>query len=166
MNEDFEDQIICIAQNYSNQQELKSKELQSDPNDTPYLKAIDQLFLISQQAVNVFNSNSKSDVLSAYMLPKEFLEMFLEISGRRGGFCIISPTKIVIFFDEEPNTITVIGKIRNKQSGVSQSSAKVTQLLKATFLTKQGQYQYKDNTGGALDPYDIVALLVKWVVST
>jgi len=78
MNEDFEDQIICIAQNYSNQQELKSKELQSDPNDTPYLKSIDQLFLISQQAVNVFNSNSKSDVLSAYMLPKEFLEMFLE----------------------------------------------------------------------------------------
>jgi len=91
--------------------------------------------------------------------------MFLEIPGRRGGFCIISPNKIVIFFDEDPNTITVIGKIRNNQSRVSQNSAKVVQLLKATFSNIEGEFQYKDNTGGTLDPYDIVALLIKWVVT-
>jgi hypothetical protein len=165
MNSDFEDQIIAIAQSYKNQEELKSIKLQSDSHDKVYLQAMDHLFLISQQAVNIFNSNSESEVLSAYKLPKEFLEMFLEIPGRRGGSSIISPNKIIIFFDEEPNTITVIGKIRNNQSGVSQNSVKVAQLLKATFSNKEGGFKYKDNTGGTLDPYDIVALLIKWVVT-
>ena len=165
MKKDFENEILAIAQSYKNQEEPKSIELQSGSSSSPYLQAIDHLFSISQQAINVFNSNSDSDVLSTYKLPTEFLEMFLEIPGRRGGFCLISPSKIVIFFDEEPNTITVIGKLRNKQSGVSQSSAKVIQLLKASFSNKEGELQYKDNTGGTLDPYDLVALLIKWVIS-
>lgn len=164
MNSDFEDQIIAIAQNYKNQEEPKALKLETNSGDKSYLQAIENLFLISQQAVDIFNSNSKSDMLSASILPKEFLEMFLEIPGRRGGASIISPNKIVIFFDEDPNTITVIGKIRNNQSGVSQNSAKVAQLIKATFSNIEGEFQYKDNTGGILDPYDIVALLIKWVV--
>lgn len=165
MNNNFEDEIIAIAKSYKNQKESYSIELESDSSSSPYLQAIEHLFSISQQAINVFNSNSDSDVLSTYMLPKEFLEMFLEIPGRRGGFCIISPNKIVIFFDEEPSTITVIGKIRNNQSGVSQNSAKVVQLLKAKFSDIQDELQYKDNTGGTLDPYDTVAILINWVVT-
>lgn len=164
MNKDFEKELIDIAKSYKKYPEHKSDNVEIDFADDLYLQALDHLFSISTEAVNIFNLNSKSDVLSTYKLPKEFLEMFLEIPGRRGGFCIISPDKIVIFFDEEPKTITVIGKNRNKEGGSSQNSAKISQLLKARFSNKDDSFQYVDNTGGAIDPYDIIALLIKWIM--
>jgi len=164
MNNDFENQLIKIAESYNNQDFDNSDELESDSTDKYYLQALEHLFSISKDAVNIINLNSKSDLLSTYKLPKEFLEMFLEIPGRRGGFCIISPNKIVIFFDEEPNTITVIGKSRKKESGSSQNSAKISQLLKASFSKKNDSFQFMDNTGGPIDPYDIMAILMKWIM--
>lgn len=162
MKKDFEKEIISLASNYG----VKGNEnSEFFSKDRPYIEALDNLFIIAQNAALIFNSSAKYEALSVYKLPKEYLEMFLEIPGRRGGFCIISPDKIVVFFDEEPNTITVIGKNRNSQSGITQSSVKIVQLLKATFLHEKDGFKYKDNTGGQLNPYDIVTLLIKWVVA-
>lgn len=165
MNRDFKNEIIEIAHSYKKRDELKSEELHNHPYDSSYLQAIDNLFSISQQAVEIFNSQLSSDLLAVYMIPKEFLEIFLDIPGRRGGFCIISTTKIVVFFDEDPNTITIIGKNRNKQRGANPNSTKVIQLLKATFSDEEGGFKYQDNTGGQLNPYDIVEILIGWIVS-
>lgn len=126
--------------------------------DSSYVNVLDELYSISESAIA-----SSSDKISIYQLPSEFLEMFLDIPGRRGGFCIVSPSKLVIFFDEDPNLITVIGKIRNKEGVVAQ--AKATQLLKLSFSNTGDKYEYKDNTGGVIDPTSIVDIIIKWVSS-
>ena len=135
-------------------------ETQKANNDSDCIAVLDELYYISESVVA-----SSSDTLSLYKLPTEFLEMFLDIPGRRGGFCIISPSRMVTFFDEDPNLITVIGKNRNKEGSVAQTSSKAIQLLKVSFSSMEGKYEYKDNTGGIIDPYDIVGLIIKWVQS-
>ncbi len=136
------------------------------PNtDTNFVNVLDNLYSISKSAIETLNSKVSNKDLSIYKLPTEFLEMFLDIPGRRGGFCIISPSKMVTFFDEDPNLITVIGKNRNKKGAVAQVSSKTTQLLKLSFSNVGGKYEYKDNTGGAIDPTSIVDIIVNWVQS-
>ena len=129
-------------------------------NDSEYVCVLDELYALSESAVA-----SSSDNLSIYKLPAEFLEMFLDIPGRRGGFCIVSPSKLVIFFDEEPNTITVIGKVRTKEGAIAQAQSKATQLLKISFSKVGDNFEYKDNTGGVIDPASIIEIIVKWVSS-
>lgn len=162
MKKDFEEKIIALAKESKDLKKYESSTQQNSLEDLKYIEALDHLFSISRQAVDIYNANSEVIMLNVYNLPKEFLEMFLEIPGRRGGFCIISPDKIVVFFDEDPNLITVIGKIRKADNN---PSSRVNQLLKVSFSKKDDKCEYKDNTGGTLDPYDIVALLIKWVVA-
>lgn len=165
MNKDFENEIRAIAQSNKDRDKEPSETLKAHSNDKNYTEVLEKLFSISEKAVNIYNSSSDEEALSVYKLPIEFLEMFLEIPGRRGGFCIISLTKLVIFFDEDPDLITVIGKIRNLNKNRNITASKATQLLKVSFSNKSGKYEYKDNTGGKLNPYDIVSLLIRWVSS-
>lgn len=165
MNKDFENEIIEIAKSHQDQDNYKPQTPQHSSEDEEYIEVIEHFFSISKEAVNIYNSNITTEVLSVYKLPKEFLEMFLEIPGRRGGFCIISPTRLIIFFDEDPQIITVIGKTRSSEGKNNNSSSKVNQLLKVSFSRKDQKYQYKDNAGGVLEPYEIVSLLIRWVTT-
>jgi hypothetical protein len=165
MNKDFENEIRGIAQSNKDRDKEPSGALNAHSNDKNYTEVLEILFSISEKAVNIYNLSSDEEALSVYRLPIEFLEMFLEIPGRRGGFYIISLTKLVIFFDEDPDLITVIGKIRNLNKNRNITTSKATQLLKVSFSNKSGKYEYKDNTGGKLNPYDIVSLLIRWVSS-
>ena len=134
-------------------------ETQKTKSDSDFVSVLDELYAISENAVESL------DNVSINKLPTEFLEMFLDIPGRRGGFCIVSPTKLVIFFDEDPNLITVIGKGRNKEGAVAQAQSKATQLVKLSFSKSGDKYEYKDNTGGKIDPASIVEIIINWVSS-
>jgi len=125
MNKDFENEIRGIAQSNKDSDKEPSGALNAHSNDKNYTEVLEILFSISEKAVNIYNLSSDEEALSVYRLPIEFLEMFLEIPGRRGGFYIISLTKLVIFFDEDPDLITVIGKIRNlnKNRNITTSQA-------------------------------------------
>jgi len=164
MNKDFENKILEIAKSHQDKDNYKPVTLQHSSEDEQYIEVIEHFFSISKEAVNIYNSSISAEVLSVYKLPKEFLEMFLEIPGRRGGFCIISLNKLVIFFDENPQIITVIGKTRSSE-GNNNSFSKVNQLLKVSFSKKDQKYQYKDNAGGVLNLYEIVSLLIKWITN-
>jgi len=136
MNKDFENEIRAIAQSNKDRDKEPLGAVQAHSNDKNYTEVLEKLFSISEKAVNIYNSNTATEDLSVYKLPIEFLEMFLEIPGRRGGFCIISLTKLVIFFDEDPDLITVIGKIRNLNKNRNNTTSKATQLLKVSFSNK------------------------------
>ena len=164
MENDFNDWITVLAKEYLVRNEFNTNIAENTPVDEVYLEVLDHMFSISRKAVNAFNSSIDSEILSVHMLPGEFLEMFLDIAGRRGGFCLISPQKLVIFFDEDPNIITIIGKSRNTK-GKDNASGKTSQLFKITFLKDGKEYEYRDNTGGVVDPYEIVSVLVSWITA-
>ena len=165
MKKNFEAEISAIAKSNLNKNRQSAEVSDNGSHDHVYIEVLQKFLSISKESVKIYNTAVNSRVLSVYDLPKEFLEMFLDIPGRRGGFCLISPFKIVVFFDEDPQLITVIGRSRNLDTKESGSTSKATQLFKISFSKKSGEYIYKDNTGGVIDPYDIVSILVRWITA-
>jgi len=165
MKKTFEAEITAITKSNLNNKRQSAETSDNGSHDHVYIEVLERFLSISKEAIKIYNTAVNSEVLSVYDLPKEFLEMFLDIPGRRGGFCLTSPFKIVVFFDEDPQLITVIGRSRNQATKDSGSNSKATQLFKISFSKKDGEYEYKDNTGGVIDPHDIVSILVRWITA-
>lgn len=130
--------------------------------DKDFLRAIEGFYAVARRAVTIYNEASPGLKLSLNRLTPEFLDLLLNIPGRRGGFSIISPGGIVILFDEDPDTLTVIGKKR-KPKGRELSRA--VNLIKVDFIRVGETVQYRDNTGGRVEPEALVTLFIKWLTS-
>jgi hypothetical protein len=165
MKKSFEEEISAIAKSKINKKRQSVQDADNSSDDNVYVEVLKHLLSISEEAAKIYNTAVNSEVLSVYKLPKEFLEMFLDIPGRRGGFCLISPQKIIVFFDEDPQQITVIGRSRSMDTKQTDYTSKAVQLFKISFSKIGGESEYKDSTGGVIDPYDIVSILVRWITA-
>ncbi len=134
--------------------------------DNELIEVIQNLIVITEKGVAAHNKASDGAPLIVRELPPEFLDIFLDIPGRNGGFCIISLTKLVVAFDEYPNSIVFIGRKRSNNNAKGKGASSSRQLLKLSFSKPDDSYEYKDNVGGAIDLKDIVTLLIKWTVSS
>ena len=90
-------------------------------------------------------------------------QLFLNIPGRLAGFSIISPTGIVIFFDEDPNIITVIGKKRKSGGQDAGKLSPAVQLMKIHYRADEDGIFFRDNSGAAIEPEGLVPLFIRWV---
>src|ERR1700757_2148258 len=77
-------------------------------------EAMDGFFSLAEAGVSAYNEGSGGKVISIYRLSEELLTLFLNLPGKRVGFCIIGPERFVVFLDERPNGILVLGQ--KKQS--------------------------------------------------
>ena len=166
MSEDFKREIRDIAA------EIKIEAGQSKSLSSPrpesggkFLDVLEEFFKISREGANTFNECLEQKTLAVHRLPSDFLDLFLGITARRGGFSIVSPQKLAVFFDEDPDTITAIGKLRNNTGEMQVNVNKTLQLIKISFISKEKGYIYKDNTGKALEPEVVIALIIRWLVS-
>ena len=106
MSDDFENAIKDIAsRNNETPDGSKSAEASSREVDKDFNKVLDEFLKISKQGVDIYNESANHNKLAIYDLPAEFLEIFLGIPGRRGGLAIVSPGKLAVFFDEDPDMI-------------------------------------------------------------
>ena len=126
-------------------------------------EAIDGFFSISETGVSAYNEGSGKRVLSTYKLPEELLTLFLNLTGKRLGFCIIGPERFVVFLDEMPNEILVLGQKKQSTGVLGQVLSKARQLIKITCLKSENGFIFKDNTRAALDQEDIIKHIIKWV---
>jgi|GEM_PF-1678972 len=129
------------------------------------IAVLGEFLQISQEGARIYNDLVKEERLTVYELSADFLEIFLSIPGRRGGLSIVSPDRIAVFFDEDPDIVTVIGKYRNNNSRVQVNTNKSLQLIKISCLKTEKDYEYKDNTGKTLDSKGVIALIMGWLVS-
>lgn len=164
MADDFEDEIKKIARSGQKGQGHGGAQELSD-TDKEFLEAMEEFYVLSRRAVTFYNGASEGVRLSLQRLTPDSLDLFLDIQGRRGGFSIASPARIVVFFDEAPNVLTVIGKKRKTERDGEGRLSSAIQLIKINFRKENNVLVYKDNSGGAVDPNDIVTLLIKWVSS-
>lgn len=166
MSEDFKREIREIAEKaagvvgHTTASEGSNREADAD-----FEAVLAEFLKISEEGVKIYNESVKEDILTVYKLPADFLEIFLSIPGRRGGLAIVSPVKLAVFFDEAPDIITVIGKLRNNSSSMQANINKTLQLIKISFTVGEKGYIYKESTGNTLDPEGIIALIIKWLVS-
>lgn len=126
-------------------------------------EAMNRFFSLAQEGVNAYNEGSGKRVLSNYRLPEELLTLFLNLSGERVGFCIIGPERFVVFLDEMPNGILVLGRKKQSAGAVGQILTKARQLIKITYLKSGNGFIFKDNTGATLDQEDIMKHIIRWV---
>ena len=167
MSDNFETEIRKLAEKSRNgSTETESPHRSTVEIDRDFKAVLDELLRISEEGVKIYNRSVNDDRLVVYELPPDFLEIFLSIPGRRGGLSIVSPERIVVFFDEDPDVITVIGKLRSNSSGIQVNTNKSLQLIKISFSKTGMEYEYRDNTGRPLDPQDIIAVIMGWLVSS
>lgn len=163
MAQDFENEIREIARGVPEGKAPPAGAAPLTDIDKGFLAAIEEFYVLSRRAVTIFNDASPGMRLSLQRLTPDFLGLFLSIPGRRGGFSVFSPSRIVVLFDEDPNVLTVIGKKRrDEQNGEGKLSSAI-QLIKVNFSKEDSAVVYKDNAGGPLDPHGLVTLLIRWV---
>jgi hypothetical protein len=166
MSDDFEKEIRKLAEKSQARPKRAAKpdDLNRE-NQDDFTAVLDEFLKIANEGVKIYNESVNENRLTIYELPGDFLEIFLGIQGRRGGLAIVSPERLAVFFDEDPDVITVIGKLRNSNSGMQVNMNKSLQLIKISFSKADRGYEYKDNTGKPLNSGGIIAVLMGWLVS-
>ena len=161
MSAEFEAAIKKLAE----RSKKRASVTQDKASGADSLSVLKEFSEVSKKGADIYNKSVNRDYLKVYELPADFLEIFLGISGRRGGLAVVSDSKLAVFFDEEPDLITVIGKIRSNQGGLQADFNKSLKLLQLGFSRAESGYIYKDNTGSTLSSEDAVAVIFGWLVS-
>ena len=125
--------------------------------------AMKRLFSLAELGVKAYNKGAGQKVLSIYELPEELLTLFLNLPGRRMGFCIISPERFAAFLDEVPNQVLVLGQKRQDLGVTGQVPTKARQLIKVTCLKSGDVLIFKDNTSANLNLEDVIKHIIKWI---
>jgi hypothetical protein len=126
-------------------------------------EAIDGLYRLAKVGVMAYNEGSDENALFIYELPEELLILFFNLPGKRIGFCIKGPERFVVFLDEPPSDVLVLGQKRQTIGVIGQVLTRARQLIKITCLRSGNGFIFKDNTGAALNPEDIIKHIIKWV---
>ncbi|MER3447098.1 MAG: hypothetical protein C4291_09755 [Candidatus Dadabacteria bacterium] len=127
-------------------------------------EAMDEFFSLAELGANAYNEGSGKRVISAYRLTGELLTLFLNLPGKRAGFCIIGPERFAVFLDEVPNGILVLGQKKQPPGGTGgQILTKARQLIRITCLRSENGFIFKDNTGADIDKEDIIKHIINWV---
>lgn len=165
MDYEFRDEITKIAAARAAENDAHSG--QPEDGETEKEKtahaAVEEFYSVSRRAITIFNEVSGGVKLALNRLTPDFLDLFLNIPGRLAGFSIISPTGIVIFFDEDPDTITVIGKKRRPDGHDAGKLSPAVQLMKIHYRKDEDKITFRDNSGSAVRPEGLVPLLIRWV---
>ncbi len=158
----FQKEIMDMAR----EREKRREKVESvDSVDETYeaKEAMDEFFGLAKAAVSAYNEGSGKKVISIYRLPQELLTLFLNLPGKRMGFCIIGPERFVVFLNDIPNGILVLGQKKQSAATVGQILSKARQLIKITCLKSANGFIFKDNTGATLDREDIMKHIISWV---
>ena len=162
---DFKKEIRTMAkEKVKSAAEEKPSQTKSDVR-TEIKEVMNIFFNISELGVGIFNQGLANGKLSIYELSEELLTLFLNLHGKRLGFCLVAEEKFVVFLDENPSQLVVLGKKRQSFGTGENALTKARQLIRITFEKSDGGYVFKDNTGSFLDPEEIVLHIIKWAVS-
>ena len=165
MDNDFNDEITKIAA--ARAAERAARHEPPDPAETEKEKevhaAMEEFYSVSRRAITIYNGVTGVVKLALNRLTPDFLDLFLNIPGRLAGFSIISSTGIVIYFDEDPNIITVIGKKRKSGGQDAGKLSPAVQLMKIHYRADESGIFFRDNSGAAIEPEGLVPLFIRWV---
>jgi len=130
------------------------------------IKEVMKIFLdITGLGIGIYNQGLANGRLSIYELTEELLTLFLNLHGKRLGFCLVAEGKFVVFLDEAPNQMVVLGQKRQLFGAGENVLTKARQLIKIAFEKADGGYVFKDNTGSRLDPEEVVLHIINWAIS-
>jgi hypothetical protein len=160
----FQEEIRNIA---------KGREKRAEENGTEHgvrvktviKEVMERFFNLAELGVSIYNESSNNGKLSVYRLPGELLDLFLSLPGKHSGFCLVASEKFVIFLDEEPDQVLVLGSKKQQLGAEGNVLSRARQLIRITCVRTGDGFTFKDNTGTPLDPEEIMMHIIKWAVS-
>ena len=161
----FEREITEIARTRAGAYSGGKRESTSGEVDPRINEVMEKLCEQTKVGVIIYNNQSGDKKLSISKLPKELRTIFLNISGGRVGFCLYSEEKFVLFLEESPDQILVLGKTKQSQEKKEFELNRAVQLIKLTYEKVGDKYIFKDNTGSVVDHKEIIIHIIKWVVT-
>ena len=163
----FEEEMMSLGENRKKARHEGAEVERDAENRVPYpiKQAMRELFNLVDSGVRAYNKGLGGKGLSVYELPEEILKMFFNLTDGRTGFCVIAPQKFVVFLNEKPDQVVVLGKRKQNERGPENGLIGARQLIKITCLKSGDGLGFRDNTGAALDLEDIVAHIIRWSVS-
>src|SRR3970040_3203202 len=161
---EFQDEIRNIAKEKEQKRQDKIIVYMADVEKNSEIKeAMQGLFSLAELGVNAYNEGSGEKSLSIHELPEELLTLFLNLPGKRMGFCVIGPERFVAFLREVPNQVLVLGQKRQDLGVKDQVLSKAKQLIKISCLRSKDGFIFLDNTGANLNPEDVIKHIIIWI---
>ncbi len=163
---EFQAEIRNIAKENEQRRKDKSERMMymTDVEKSSEIKgAMKRLFSLAELGVKAYNEGSGERVLSIYELPEELLTLFLNLPGRRMGYCIMGTERFVVFLDEVPNQVLVLGQKKQDLGVTGQVLSKARQLIKINCLRSKDRFIFLDNTGANLNPEDVIKHIIIWI---
>lgn len=154
---------------YMNSQAGNALPDETDPGspkleDKTVMSAIDELYQLGANGISAYNEIRGVDELEIFETPSAMLSAFLNFDSNRTGFSFISRFGYVIFIDDTPGHVLALGKKSPPNADNGSSNINLRQLIRLKVYEEGEKIQYEDNTGNPLDPGEIVALALKWLV--
>ena len=161
---EFQAEIRSIAKEKKQRRQDNRMKYTTDEEKVYDVKeAMKRLFSLAELGVKAYNEGSGERVLSIYELPEELLTLFLNLPGRRMGYCIIGTERFVVFLDEVPNQVLVLGQKKQDLGVTGQVLSKARQLIKINCLRSKDRFIFLDNTGANLNPEDVIKHIRIWI---
>jgi len=163
--QNFKEAIMGIAKGRESAYSKTKTEALSNEIETRIHEVIEILFKQTELGVRIYNEESDNFKLSIFRLPKEFITIFLNISSDRIGFCLTSEEKFVLFLEESPDKILILGKKIPKEENREFALNRAIQLIKLQYEKVGDRFAFKDNTGSVVDRKEIIIHIIKWLVN-
>lgn len=153
---DFKKQIGCLAASRRN----KTANVVQAVNEVS--PAFANLLEITKDAADILNDRSASNIIDIYTLEREVVSLLFGFNSTADGFIIATDIKYVFIVTNNTGIIYTYGLEKQKsKKGGSLLSASL-QLLTINYNETPEGMEFRDNTGTAIDPEEIVFQLVKW----
>jgi len=163
--QNFKEAIMGIAKGRESAYSKTKTEALSNEIETRIHEVIEILFKQTELGVRIYNEESDNFKLSIFRLPKEFITIFLNIPSDRIGFCLTSEEKFVLFLEESPDKILILGKKIPKEENREFALNRAIQLIKLQYEKVGDRFAFKDNTGSVVDRKEIIIHIIKWLVN-
>ncbi len=163
--QNFKEAIMGIAKGRESAYSKTKTEALSNEIETRIHEVIEILFKQTELGVRIYNEESDNFKLSIFRLPKEFITIFFNIPSDRIGFCLTSEEKFVLFLEESPDQILILGKQIQTKETREFALNRAIQLIKLQYEKVGDRYALKDNTGSTIDHKEIIIHIIKWLVN-
>jgi hypothetical protein len=163
--QDFREKIMNIAERKKQTSNKRSISPEGNNLSINLKEVMNILYGKTELGVNIYNEMINCGELSIFRLPGELLQVFLNVSGKQIGFCLMSDIKLVLFIGEDPNEVLVVGKKRQSHGNKEPFLARAIQLIRIKFEHSGNMYSYRDNTGSLIDPEEIIIHTINWAVT-
>lgn len=116
-----------------------------------------------ESAVSVYNEESRNDELSLYKFHEKIAQLLMGVNECSSSFCVISQNRFVVFLEDNPDHVVVVGKDIKKNGTKENLLSRARQLIRLSFEKAEGEYLYRDNTSARIDSREVIVLIINWL---